>query len=292
MRHQRNRRTRLAGWLTAACVAVIAVTACGGSGGERAVTVFAAASLTEAFNEMGREFERRNEGVTVRLSYQASSTLRIQLEQGAEADVYASADEFNMDLASAAGVISGDPVVFARNRLAVIVPRGSAEVRALADLARPGLRLVAGDDATPFGRYTNTAFDRLAADPAFGSAFRDAVVGNIVSKEANVRRAVAKVEIGEADAALAYVTDTGGAGRGDLEAIPIPERYSGPIRYPIGVVRGAASPVLAADFITFVLLSKEGGAVLLRHGFVPPDGGAWGSGVLLRHGFLPPEGSG
>ena len=273
MRHQRNRRTRLAGWLTAACVAVIAVTACGGSGGERAVTVFAAASLTEAFNEMAHEFEQWNGGVEVRLSYQASSTLRIQLEQGADADIYASADEFNMDLAAEAGVISGDPVVFARNRLAVIVPHDSAEVRNLGDLAEPGLRVVAGDDATPFGRYTLTALDRLAADPDFGPAYRDAVVDNIVSKEANVRRAVAKVEIGEADAALAYVTDAGGAGRGDLTAIPVPERYSGPIRYPIGVVRGAASPGLAADFIAFVL-SEEGRAILQRHGFLPPDRGA------------------
>ena len=288
MRHPRNRRTRLAGWLTAACVAVIAVTACGGAGGERAVTVFAAASLTEAFNEMAHEFEQRNKGVEVRLAYQASSTLRIQLEQGADADVYASADEFNMDLAAAAGVISGDPVVFARNRLAVIVPRDSAQVRNLGDLAKPGLRVVAGDDATPFGRYTLTALDRLAADPDFGPAYRDAVVGNIVSKEANVRRAVAKVEIGEADAALAYVTDAGGAGRGDLTAIPVPERYPGAIRYPIGVVRGPASPGLAADFIAFVL-SEEGRAILQRHGFLPPDGGAWGSGVLLRHGFLPPD---
>ena len=251
---------------------MLALTACATPSGERTVTVFAAASLTEVFNEMGREFERLNEGAKVRLSYQASSTLRIQLEQGAEADVFASADEFNMDLARDADVISGDPVVFARNRLAVIVPGAASEVAALADLAKPGLRVVAGDDATPFGRYTNTAFERLAIDPEFGPAFRDAAVSNIVSKEANVRRAVAKVEIGEADAALAYVTDTGGAGRGDLVPIPIPERYSGPIRYPIAVVDGAASPGLAEDFITFIL-SKEGHAVLQRHNFLPPDGG-------------------
>ena len=251
---------------------MLALTACATPSGERTVTVFAAASLTEAFNEMGREFERRNEGVKVRPSYQASSTLRIQLEQGAEANVFASADEFNMDLAAAAGVISGDPVVFARNRLAVIVPHDAGEVITLADLAKPRLRVVAGDDATPFGRYTNTAFDRLAVDPEFGPEFRDAIVGNIVSKEANVRRAVAKVEIGEADAALAYVTDTGGAGRGDLVPIPIPERYTGPIRYPIAVVRDAASPGLAEDFITFIL-SEDGRAILERHNFLPPDGG-------------------
>ena len=266
-----NGRIHLAGWLSAALAALLALTACASSDGERTLTVFAAASLTEVFNEMGREFERRNEGVEVRLSYQASSTLRIQLEQGAEADVFASADEFNMDLAADAGVISGDPVVFTRNRLAVIVPRDAGRVRALADLASPGLRVVAGDDATPFGRYTNTAFDRLAADPEFGPNFRDAVVGNIVSKEANVRRAVAKVEIGEADAALAYVTDTGAAGRGGLVPIPIPERYTGPIRYPIAVAQGAASPGLAEDFIAFIL-SDEGRAILERHNFLPPDG--------------------
>lgn len=272
MRRKTTRPFRLAAWVGAVVAAMLALAACGSPDGERTVTVFAAASLTEVFNEMGREFERRNEGVEVRLSYQASSTLRIQLEQGAEADVFASADEFNMDLAADAGVISGDPVVFARNRLAVIVPRDSGHVGTLADLATPGLRVVAGDDATPFGRYTNTAFERLAADPDFGPAFRDAVVGNIVSKEANVRRAVAKVEIGEADAALAYVTDTGGAGRGDLVPIPIPERYSGPIRYPIAVVDGAATPGLAEDFIAFIL-SVEGRTILQRHNFLPPDGG-------------------
>ncbi len=250
---------------------MLALAACGSTDSEPSLTVFAAASLTEAFNEMGREFERRNEGAEVRLSYQASSTLRIQIEQGAEADVFASADEFNMGLAAEAGVISGDPVVFAQNRLAVIVHRDAGQVRALADLATPGLRVVAGDDATPFGRYTNMAFDRLADDPEFGPAFRDAVVGNIVSKEANVRRAVAKVEIGEADAALAYVTDTGGAGRGDLEAIPVPGRYTGAIRYPIAVVNGAASPGLAEDFIAFIL-SEKGRAILHRHNFLPPDG--------------------
>lgn len=272
MRRNATRTFRLAGWLTAAVAGLVALTACGSSDGEHTVTVFAAASLTEVFNEMGREFERRNEGVEVRLSYQASSTLRIQLEQGAEADVFASADEFNMDLAADAGVISGNPVVFARNRLAVIVPRDASEVSALADLATPGLRVVAGDDATPFGRYTTMAFGRLADDPEFGPAFRDAAVGNIVSKEANVRRAVAKVEIGEADAAFAYITDTGGAGRGDLVPIPIPERYSGPIRYPIALVQGAASPGLAEDFIAFIL-SEEGRAILQRHNFLPPDGG-------------------
>ena len=271
MRSKTNNVVRFAKWLSVALAVVLALTACASSDGKHTVTVFAAASLTEVFKEMAREFEQRNEGIEVRLSFQASSTLRIQLEQGAEADVFASADEFNMDLAAEAGVIFGDPVVFARNRLAVIVPGDVGKVVTLADLANPGLRVVAGDDATPFGRYTNTAFERLADDPGFGPAFRDAVVGNIVSKEANVRRAVAKVEIGEADAALAYVTDTGGAGRGDLVPIPIPERYTGPIHYPIAVVEGAASTGGAADFIAFTL-SEEGRAILQRNNFLPPGG--------------------
>ena len=262
--------TRLAAWVAAACVAILAIAACSGSSGNGGITIFAAASLTDAFDELAKEFERRNDGVEVRLSYQGSSTLRIQLEQGASADVFASADEFNMDLAVEAGLIASDPTIFARNRLAIIVRRDSTAVAGLDDLSKAGLRLVIGADVVPVGRYTSAALDRLAADPAFGPAYRDQVEANIASKEANVRRAVAKVELGEADAAIGYVTDAEGVGRDDLIAILIPERYTDSILYPIGTVRDAPSPGLAEQFIAFVT-SDEGQRILIRHEFLPPE---------------------
>lgn len=252
-------------------VFVLGLVACSAPGSGSTITVFAAASLTDAFNDLAQEFERQNKNVDVLISYQGSSALRIQLAQGASADVFASADEFNMGLAIKAGVIAGKPQTFARNQLAIIVSRNSNVVSRLEDLSKPGLRLVTGDEMVPVGRYTTAALNRLAADPAFGTHFRDKFEGNIASKESNVRRAVSKVEIGEADAAIGYVTDARGAGRDDLIAISIPKRYTEEIRYPIGMVARPATKILAEAFISFVL-SEDGQQILRSHEFLPAKG--------------------
>lgn len=239
-----------------------------GEGGAPAVStlhVLAASSLTDGFQEVSRDFGDRH-GARVALNFGASSQLRAQLELGARADVFASADEVQMELAAAARLIAGQPVVFARNRLVVVTPMDSPPVVSeLADLGRPGRRLAMADPSVPVGRYALQALDALSQDPALGPDFRQRVERNAVTREANVRQLVAKVELGEADAAIVYASDARAAGR--LRPLVIPEPFNVEARYLVAPLQGAAQPGLAQSFIGY-LLSDDTQAILERHGFL------------------------
>lgn len=233
------------------------------------VVVFAAASLTDAFKEIGAAFSTTHPGTTVTFNFGASSQLRAQLEQGARADVFASADQAQMERAQQAGLLAEPPRVFARNRLVIAVPRDNpGGVQALRDLARPGLRLVTAAPEVPIGVYTQQLLDRAAQDPAYGPDFPARVGANIVSREPNVRQVVAKVALGEADAAIVYQTDITPDLADKVRPVALPEALTIIATYPIALLRQAPNPTAAAAFIAFVL-GPDGQTILQRWGFLP-----------------------
>jgi molybdate transport system substrate-binding protein len=234
--------------------------------GPRTLTVFAAASLTDAFTEMGQAFEAAHPGVTVAFNFAGSQALRTQLEQGAVADVFASANQKEMDTIVTGNLAAaGSSQIFLTNSLLVILPAGNpADIQTLEDLARPGIQLVLAAEEVPAGKYARQVLENL--DVLYGAGYRDAVMANVVSNEDNVRQVVTKVQLGEADAGLVYVSDAVAAP--DLLTIEIPAGYNVIAQYPIAVLTGAPQPDLAGEFIAFVL-SSDGQAVLADWGFAP-----------------------
>ena len=248
-------------------VALVVVTlllaGCGNSiGDDNALEVFAASSLTEAFRDLERAFEAANPDAEVSLSFAGSQVLRLQIEHGAPADVFASANPDHMSALSEAGLVIDDRT-FARNRLVVIVPpENPAHIASFEDLPRAE-RLVIGTDNAPVGRYTREALD--LSGETLGREFEPAVLDRVVSQEHNVRLVRAKVELGEADAAIVYATDAAASDR--VVAVPLPPELNVEAEYPMGVVAGSPNAALASEWTAFVL-STEGQAILSRHGFV------------------------
>jgi molybdate transport system substrate-binding protein len=246
--------------------------AAGETSGDELV-VFAAASLTDAFNELADTFEAQNPGVTVVRNYASSLQLATQIIEGADVDVYASANEKQMARVVESGRIEPPTVTFATNRLTVIVPTDNpANITSVAGLAQEGVQLVLAVPGVPARDYANQIFEGMAADPTFGSAYLDAVYNNLVSEEDTVRGVVAKVALGEADAGVSYVSDVTPEVADDVQAIPIPEEYNVIATYPIGLITDAPHPERGRAFIDFVL-SEEGQAILEKWGFGAAEGG-------------------
>lgn len=280
-------RRRVAGRLAAAALGALLLPAaavlsgCGARGagtpdpaGEAGgtVIVFAAASLTDAFQDIGALYERDNPGSRVEFQFAGSSQLRVQLAQGAAADVFAAANAEQMDQARAAG-LTGDPVqIFAQNRLVIIHPADNpAGVRSLGDLGREGVRLVTAAPDVPIGAYTLEMLARADQDDAFGRGFKERVLANVVSQEPNVRQVVAKVRLGEADAAVVYASDVTPDVRPHLGAVTIPDAYNVTAAYPLAVLKDAPHPAAARRFVEFVL-GPEGQRMLEQWGFQPAAG--------------------
>jgi molybdate transport system substrate-binding protein len=239
------------------------------SAGGSTLTVFAAASLTASFTDLGKAFAAANPGSRVVFSFAGSQALRTQLTQGAKADIFASADTSNMDQAQTAGLIQGNVSTFAYNRLIVIAPKDNpAAIRELKDLAKSGLKLDIADAGVPAGSYTLQMLDKLSADPAFGSTFSTTVLARVVSKESDVKQVVAKVVLGEADAGVVYATDAQ-ADASKLTVVNIPDQYNVIATYPIAVVKGSANAALAQKLIA-LLLSADGQAIMSTYGFAAP----------------------
>jgi molybdate transport system substrate-binding protein len=215
----------------------------GAAGGKP--TVLAAASLTESFDELG--------GAT--FTYAGSSALVTQIQQGAPADVFASADEKNMQQLVDAGLVE-EPVVFARNTLAIITKPGNPKgITGLADLAEDGLAVVFADPAVPVGNYGNQALAKAG------------VTVKPTSLEVDVKAVVTRVTIGDADAGIVYVSDAAAAGD-EVDVVDIPEAQNVIATYPIAVVKAAPHHESAEAFIERVL-SDDGQAALEEHGFLP-----------------------
>lgn len=232
------------------------------------VTVLAAASLTDAFKQEGDAFQQANPKVKLSFSYGASSALEAQLAQGAPADIFASADQKNMDKAKQDGTINGPDQIFAKNKLVVIVPKDNpGKIATIADLAKPGVKFVLTDPAVPIGTYARTALKNLSADPTYGSDFSQKVLANLKSEETDVRAVVAKVQTGEADAAIVYATDVTSAAQKDITSLPIPDQYNVLASYPIALVKNAPNKTAAQAFIAFVR-SAPGQAILKQNNFI------------------------
>jgi len=235
---------------------------------EQKLTVFAAASLTDAFNEIGEKFKQQNPGVTAEFNFAGSQQLRTQLEQGAVADVFASANTKEMNGAIQSDlVVSGTQKTFVRNRLAVIVPKDNpAGIKELRDLAKPGVKIVLAAPGVPVGGYALTALDKMNAD--FGATFSQTVLLNVVSQENNVKQVVAKIQLGEGDAGIVYSSDVTPDAAAKVTKIDIPDKYNVLATYPIAVLKAAPQADLAAKFMAYVL-SADGQAILAKWGFIP-----------------------
>ena len=230
------------------------------------LTVFAAASLTDAFTEIGAAFDAANPGVTTTFNFAGSQALRTQIEEGAPADVFASASGKEMDTLVTGSFVTKDiPQVFLMNKLVVILPSNNpAALEKLEDLANPGIKLILAAEEVPVGKYARQALDLM--DASFGSGYKDKVFANVVSNEDNVKQVVAKVQLGEADAGIVYVSDAVAAP--ELKSIEIPSDLNVIAKYPIAPLIKSENADLAAKFIEYVL-SAEGQAVLAKWGFIP-----------------------
>jgi molybdate transport system substrate-binding protein len=230
------------------------------------LTVFAASSLTDAFEEIGKNFEASHPGLTVAFNFGGSQTLRTQIEQGARADVFASANAREMDtLVSGGFVDAGAPATFLTNKLVVILPaKNPANITRLQDLSKSGLKLILAAEEVPVGKYARQALDNMNA--SFGADFKDKVLANVVSNEDNVKQVVAKVQLGEADAGIVYVSDAVAAP--ELKTIGIPAAQNVIAKYPLTALGKSSDPELARAFVAYVL-SPEGQAVLQKWGFLP-----------------------
>jgi molybdate transport system substrate-binding protein len=233
------------------------------------VTVFAAASLAESFKAIGDAFRKVHPDVSIEFNFQSSSALATQIEQAAPADVFASADMPQMQRIVDKGLIDGQPVAFVRNLPVIVVPADNrAQINRPEDLAKSGVKLVLAAADVPIGNYSRQIVDRLAANPAYGSALKEAALRNIVSNEANVRAVLTKVELGEADAGIVYKTDALISGS-KVKTIAIPEAANVVATYPIAVVKATTNRSAAAAFVAFVL-AADGQRLLREAGFAAP----------------------
>jgi len=241
---------------------VVALSACGGdeggSGGQAEasrVTVFAASSLTQAFEAMAVELEEDSPDTTIRFNFGSSSDLATQLEQGARGDVYASADEANMTRIVDADLVEGEPSVFVKNSLEIIVAAGNPEdIRSLEDLENSDLVLSLCNEECPAGKYAAEALAKAGV-----SVKPD-------SLETEVKAVVTRLQVGEADAGIVYASDVASA-VGEVEGVPIPDDVNVIATYPIAELTDASSA--AGEFVDFAL-SERGRAILEEHGFIVP----------------------
>ncbi len=231
--------------------------------------VFAAASLANVFEEIALEFEAANAGVNVIFNFSGSSDLAAQLEEGAPADIFASANDRQMQLAVDAGRITGEPRTFAKNRLVLIVPEDNpADITGIDDLTADNVALVIAAPAVPVRDYTETMLGLLADDPDYGEAYVTAFMANVVSEEENVRQVAAKVALGEADAGIVYFSDVTPDIADKVIAIAIPDAINTIADYPIAVTDNPTNPALAQAFVDHIL-SDAGQALLVKWNFVP-----------------------
>ncbi len=230
------------------------------------LTVFAAASLTGAFQEIGKIFEISNPGVTINFNFAGSQILRTQIEQGGAADVFASADHKNMDLLISDNLVNANAYQdFVTNQLIVILPpRNPANVRSLGDLTRPRLKLVLADTTVPAGNYARQVLLIISKDPMYGADFSANVLANVVSNETDVKQVVTKVELGEADAGIVYVSDA--IATPSLFTISIPDKFNIVASYPIAILTNSPEPKLASAFVSYIM-SPAGQAVMSEWGF-------------------------
>ena len=234
------------------------------------LTVFAAASLAEPFRAVADAFEADNPGVEVTFNFAGSQALRTQLEHGARADVFASADWEQMAAVRKANLLGNTPEYFATNRMAVVAPAGSDAVQSLDDLARPGVSVAIASAEVPAGAYARATLNLMAESADFPDNFAESVQANVVTNETNVRAVAQKVALGEVDAGIVYETDAKAAQQqASYRVIEIPLQFNPAAEYPIAALGESVNAPAALDFIAFVQ-GDDGQAILREYGFAPP----------------------
>jgi molybdate transport system substrate-binding protein len=257
---------RVTGWSVAAAVlvAVLGTTAAGAVPAAKAkklsgaITVSAASSLTGAFTQMGADFEQANPGTSITFNFAASSALVQQIQGGAPADVFASADGSTMQKLVTGDQVTADPTVFAANELTIVVKKGNPQkVKSLADLEDVGTVSLCAD-AVPCGKYAQQALSQAGVT----------IAPDAVTKGADVKATLNAVATGDADAAIVYTTDARSAGSG-VQAVPIPAWLNVYAIYPIAPLADSSNRDLGTAFVKYAA-SPAGRKTLESFGFLPP----------------------
>lgn len=234
-----------------------------------ALTIYGAASLKGVLDKVKTAYETANPGTTLTISTDSSATLETQIEQGAPADVFLSADTSNPKRLVDNGLAAGAPVVFARNELTVIVPAANpAGITSPADLGRAGVKVIAAADSVPISMYASVLIDNLARVAGYPSFFATRYSANIASREDNVKAIVAKIELGEGDAGIVYVTDAKASSK--VKIVDVPDATNVPATYAGVVIKASKSAPAAQAFLTW-FAGPDGQAILSTFGFLPPS---------------------
>ena len=239
---------------------------------KQAITVLAAASLTESFTEIGKKFEQENPEIQVIFNFAGSQTLFQQLEQGIPADIFASANQKYMSDAIVSGFVeSPESKIFAKNALIVIYPKSNpGNIQLLPDLSKAGLKIVIAAEQVPVGKYTLEFLEKTGDTSSnLPADFKVGFMKNVVSYENTVKSVVSKVMLGEADAGVVYLTDVTGDARNELEVIKIPTELNVIATYPIAVLKSSQNTALAQAFVEYIM-SEDGQGILQNYGFINP----------------------
>ncbi len=234
-----------------------------------ALTIFGAASLQGALAKAKTAYETANPGTTLTISTDSSSALETQIEQGAPADVFLSADTTNPKKLVDAGLADGAAVTFAGNKLTIVVPTANpAGITIPADLAKTGIKVIAAGDTVPITKYATQLVGNLAKQPGYPANFVAAYTANIASKEDNVKALIAKIELGEGDAGIVYVTDAKASTK--VKTIDVPDAANVPATYDGVVIKASKNAVAAKAFLDW-FAGPDGQAILGSLGFLPPS---------------------
>jgi molybdate transport system substrate-binding protein len=231
--------------------------------------VFGAASLKGVLEELKTAYEAATPGTTLTVSTDSSAALATQIVEGAPADVFLAADTTNPQKIVTAGLSAGDPVTFAKNLLTVIIPSANpGEIKTPADLANAGIQVIAAGDDVPITKYANQLVANLAKQPGYPANYAAKYTANIASKEDNVAQVRSKIELGEGDGAIVYVTDAKVSTK--VTNIPVPDDANVPATYAGLVVKSSKQPEDAQAFLTW-FVGPDGQAILASFGFLPPS---------------------
>jgi molybdate transport system substrate-binding protein len=246
-----------------------AVASTSASGAAVDLTIFAAASLAGVLDDVKEAYAASHPGTTLTISTDSSAALATQIEQGAPADVFLSADTTNPQRLVSSGLSAGEAVAFAANKLTIVTPADNpAGISSPADLAKPGLKIIAAGEEVPITTYATQLVANLAKERGYPDGFEAAYTANVVSKEDNVKAVIGKIEIGEGDAAIVYDTDAKASN--GVTIIPVPDSANVTARYA-GMVVGASPDQEPARMFLGWLTGPDGQAVLSRFGFLPPS---------------------
>lgn len=257
--------------LISVLAALVLITSAGFAAEPKEITVFTAASLTGAFGEIGQIYKNET-NISVVFNFDGSQALRTQIENGAYADIFASANKKQMNAVKADGLMNNSSVIiFTKNKLSLIIPKDNpGKVGNLSDLAKPGLKIVIGTKDVPVGDYAMQIINKLGNDSAYGEEYKKSVLANVISQETNVNYVVTKVALGEADVGFAYVSDITEDLASKVTKVDIPDEYNIIAEYPIGMLKDSKYPAESEKFIELVT-SAEGKAILEKYGFAPVE---------------------